>query len=321
MRTFDRRSFLRTTALGTAAAALRASALVGPAAAKEPAKGTIIDTHTHFYDPTRPQGVPWPPKEDKLLYRPVLPKHYKALTRDHRVTGTVVVEASLWVEDNQWLLDLAAKDPVIVGFVGRLTPGADDYRGHLKRFAKNPLFRGLRLGAEELKAGLGRGRFIDDVKLLAEHDLELDVIGSPEMLPNVVRLAGLLPDLRVVINHVAGVPIDGKAVPADWHKDMQAAAKTRRVYCKVSGLVEATGRKDGDAPKDVGFYRPVLDVLWDVFGEDRLIYGSNWPVSEGFASYATVQGFVAEYFQAKGEAATEKVFWRNALAAYKWVQR
>jgi len=304
-----------------AGAALGASMLADAATAKEPAKGTIIDTHTHFYDPTRPEGVPWPPKDDKLLYRPVLPKHYKALTSDLKVTGTVVVEASPLVEDNQWVLDLAAKEPIIVGFVGHLTLGSDDFRGHLKRFAKNPLFRGLRIGAADLKPGLDRDRFMKDVKLLVDNDLELDIIGGPDMLPDVTRLARLVPELRVVINHVAGVPIDGKAVPADWHKGMQAAAKQRRVYCKVSALVESTGRKDGDAPKDVRFYKPVLDALWDVFGEDRLIYGSNWPVSERYASYATVQGLVAEYFRAKGEAATEKVFWRNALAGYKWVQR
>ena len=70
----------------------------------------IIDTHTHFYDPTRPQGVPWPPKENQLLYRTVLPADAQALAAPVGVTGTVVVEASAWLEDNQWILDLAAND-------------------------------------------------------------------------------------------------------------------------------------------------------------------------------------------------------------------
>ena len=71
----------------------------------------IIDTHTHFYDPTRPEGVPWPPADNELLYRTVLPEHHRALAVPEGVTGTVVVEASAWLADNQWILDLAADDP------------------------------------------------------------------------------------------------------------------------------------------------------------------------------------------------------------------
>ena len=71
----------------------------------------VVDTHTHFYDPSRPQGVPWPPKSETTLYRTVLPAEFQKLAEPQGVKGTVVVEASAWVEDNQWVLDLAANDP------------------------------------------------------------------------------------------------------------------------------------------------------------------------------------------------------------------
>ena len=87
----------------------------------------IIDTHTHFYDPFRPQGVPWPEKDDEILYRRALPEDYKALAVPEGVTGTVMVECSPWVEDNQWVLDLAATDPFIVGLVGHLEPDDPDF--------------------------------------------------------------------------------------------------------------------------------------------------------------------------------------------------
>jgi L-fuconolactonase len=318
MRLENRRRFLKASAAAIAGAVAGESWLSQAAGAEEPAKMEIVDTHTHFYDPTRPQGVPWPAKDDKLLYRRVLPEDYRQLTKPHGVTGTVVVEASPWVEDNQWVLSLAAKNPIIVGVVGRLTPGTDDFRKHLERFSKNSRFRGLRLGVGELKKGLGEDRFVKDLKLLTEDDLELDAIGGPDLLPEVVRLAGLLPDLRVVINHVSGVPIDGKAPPRAWLDGVREAAKRRQVYCKVSGLAEATGKSNGDAPKDVAFYKPVLDALWEAFGEDRLIYGSNWPVSERFATYGTVQAVVSDYFRGKGKTAVAKFFAGNAKAAYKW---
>lgn len=321
----DRRTFLKTALTGLAGAAfgpgsIESSLLAGNGDRAANA-GTIIDTHTHFYDPTRPQGVPWPDKSEKRLYRRVRPEDYRALPKPQPVRGTVVVEASAWVEDNAWILELADRDPFIVGFVGHLYPGTDAFRGHLKRFAANRLFRGIRVGGDQLSQGLDQPRFVADLKALTTHDLELDVNGPPATLPDVARLARKIPELRMVINHVANLRIDGKAPPTDWLQGMRAAANHPHVFCKVSGLVEGSSHSDGTASRDVEFYRPVLDAIWGAFGEDRLVYGSNWPVSELFASLATVQGIVHSYFSAKGKSAEEKVFGKNAQAAYKWLNR
>ncbi len=89
----------------------------------------------------------------------------------------------------------------------------------------------------------------------------------------------------------------------------------------MSGLVEGTGRSDGTAPRDVEFYRPVLDAMREMFGPERLIYASNWPVSERFAPLGTVQGIIADYFRSHGRRAEEHVFSKTAHAAYKWVRR
>jgi predicted TIM-barrel fold metal-dependent hydrolase len=313
--------------LAAASAALPSVAVIAHASSSDAtaldgrSSHPVIDCHTHFYDPARPEGVPWPNKDDKVLYRRVLPEHFKDLARPLGVTGTVVVEASPWVEDNQWVLDLAKDDPFIVGLVGHLKPGGDEFAEHLNRFAKNCLFRGIRISSGDLLKGLEQGSFIADLKRLADNDLELDVNGGPDMPQVVARLTERLPELRVVINHMANVRIDGKAVPAGWLEGMQAAAKNRRVFCKVSALVEGAMPRQDNAPAELDFYLPMLDAVWDAFGEDRLIFGSNWPVSERFASFGTVLQIVREYFQSKGNAITEKFFWRNAMAAYKWVKR
>ncbi len=152
-------------------------------------------------------------------------------------------------------------------------------------------------------------------------DLSLDLLGSPAMLPDVVKLAKTLPSLRIIIDHVANVKNDGSPPDSAWEEGMKTAAQHRNVHCKVSGLVEGTGRREGNAPKETAFYQPVLDTIWREFGAERLIYGSNWPVSERFASLHTVQRIVTDYFAAKGQAATDKVFWQNARTFYKWVQR
>lgn len=281
----------------------------------------IVDTHTHFYDPERPQGVPWPGKDDKSLYRRVLPEHFAAFARPLGVTGTVVVEASPWVEDNQWVLDLAAKDPFVLGLVGNLTPGTSAFAGHLKRFAANPFFRGIRVNSGPLKTGLESAEYLSDIKLLADADLELDINGGPELLLLVDRLASKLPGLRIVINHLANVKIEGPKLNDDWLMGMKAASGHSNVFLKVSALVESAARDGRQAPKDSGYYAPILESVWQRFGEDKLIYGSNWPVSDRAGDYATVLKIVTDFFQTKGSVAVEKFFARNAKAAYKYADR
>jgi L-fuconolactonase len=118
------------------------------------------------------------------------------------VTGTVIVEASAWLEDNQWLLDLAKDDPFIVGVVGRLSPGEMGFAENVKHFARNPLYRGIRISSKVL-GGLLEGGQLADLQLLADLDLSLDV-GGPEVLP----LAGVEGDLSTVITDLIGESFD-----------------------------------------------------------------------------------------------------------------
>ena len=166
----------------------------------------------------------------------------------------MVVKASPWLEDNQWALDLAAHEPFIVGFVGTLPVGTKEFAGHLNRFAANKLFRGIRLRDRKLEGTLDNPVFLNDLKLLADHDLSLDMVGGREILPFADRLAKEMPKLRIIIDHLAGVVVDGKEPPADWVKDMRAMARRPNIYCKLSGFVEVAGRSNGSAPGDVEFY-------------------------------------------------------------------
>jgi predicted TIM-barrel fold metal-dependent hydrolase len=287
---------------------LCAAALSSGVRAAAPSR--IVDTHVHFYDPRRPQGVPWPPKNDRLLYKPVLPPEYTTLVQPLGVTGAIVVEASPWLDDNQWLLDLAKDHPVIVGVVGNLQ--SDGFARNLGRFARNPLFRGIRLGGGALARELRNG----NLRLLAEADLSLDAIGNAAMLQTLVTVSDELPELRIAINHMP-------AEPAGWVADPSARAAARelaqrpRVYAKVSGVL---GRVDDTVSTDPSDYRAALDEIRDMFGPDRVMYGSNWPVSDRLAPYAAVLNVVRKYFTAAGADAAEKYFWRNSGACYKWTR-
>lgn len=276
----------------------------------------ILDTHTHFYDPTRPEGVPWPPKANAQLYRPVLPDEFARLTRPLGVTGTVVVEASTREDDNQWLLDLAVRGSPVLGVVGHLKPGKPGFADHLARYSPRRLLRGIRAGTWEGPLRPEDAATLRDLRLLAERGLSLDVNVSTPGLPGIAIIARAVPDLRIILNHCANVRIDGQAPPAAWLAGLDACAAERNVVMKVSGLVEGTGRTDGTAPADVAYYRPTLDAVWSRFGGERVVFGSNWPVCTRFASYATVLGIVRTYVEAKGTTAARAYFSGNATRVY-----
>jgi L-fuconolactonase len=308
----------RRSLLHQSAAAAIAVSLSSSSATDSAQDIPIVDTHTHFYDPERKEGIPWPGKGDKLLYRPVLPAEFVKLTKPLGVTGTIVVEASPWLEDNQWLLDLAKEEPVILGIIGNVNLGGEHSRKQIRSFARNRLYRGIRINVGDLKKGLSQGDYIRDLTELALLHLILEVNGGPDTPAVVADLAQKIPSLTICINHCGNVKIDGKEPPADWLAGMKAAAEHEHVFCKVSALVEGTGERLGDAPRDVAYYTPVLDALWKIWGENRLIYGSNWPVSVRSASYETVLGIVRDYFGKRSRAVQEKFFAGNAQKAYRW---
>jgi L-fuconolactonase len=309
----SRRQFLQYAGVSFPAASVFARPELSIAAS---AAIPVIDTHTHFYDPTRSQGVPWPPGTDPLLYKPHLPEHFRTLTEKHGVIGTVVVEASGWIQDNQWILDLAKENSVIVGFIGNLEPGKPEFAGHLKRFSANPIFRGLRLNGRIVARNLGQTAFEDDLRRLADRQLTLDLVGDTQMLPDVERVANLVPGLRIVIDHLPFRNWDGDATTA--RRALTSIADLPNVYAKISNVVR---RVDGRIVEDAEFYRPGLDMLWELFGPDRAMFGSNWPVSNRVAPYAGVYKVLADYFSTKERSEAEKFFWKNSQAAYQWKTR
>ena|SRR5579863_8338158 len=294
-----------------------------PVATARAASIPIIDTHIHLFDPRRPQGVPWPEKENAVLYQPALPGRYRKIATPLGIVGAIEVEASPWLEDNQWVLDIAAKDKIIVGTVGDMEPGKPQFRKHLERFHGNPLFLGIRLGNlwnRDLGADLAKPDFVSGVKALEEAGLEVDIANpTPALISDVVRLTDRVPNLRVVIDHLPQMERPAEPPASSAHQGpLRELGKRPQVYVKVS---EVLRRVDGRVTEDLTFYRPRLDELWEIFGEDRVIYGSDWPNSDLWGPYPKVLRVVREYFTAKGPAIAEKFFWKNSIAAYRWVKR
>ena len=297
-------------------------------AAEPPLPPPVIDTHTHFYDPTRPEGVPWPGKGGDL-YRPVLPAEWQTLVKPLGVTGTVVVEASSWLEDNQWLLDLAARHDRerlpgmlgIVGVVGNLPLGDPTCGASIDRFAKQKLYRGIRVNGDKLLAGLADNTSTGDIGRLADHDLSIDINGG-KVFDAAAAAAAKFPSLRIIVNHMGNTPVSDKGPLPEWRESIKLAAQHPNVFMKVSAMAEnaAHTMRLKKAPLDPAFYVPWLDAAWAAFGEKRLMYGSNWPVSDKASSYAEVLDIVKPYVARKGPEAQRWFYAEASRAAYRWVE-
>ncbi|MBR90877.1 MAG: hypothetical protein CMO66_06370 [Verrucomicrobiales bacterium] len=275
----------------------------------------IIDTHIHLYDTSRDGGVPWPPEDDDVLYRPTLPRHFDEVCRKNGVSATVIVEASGLVKDNQWVLDLVAHNPRrYIGLVGNLPIGTPEFAGHLERLAADKRYVGIRMRERPGGDAFFTDAVWRDLRLLAEKGLVLDVLLANFSLEDIVLVAGKVPELKIMINHVTGLIITGVPAEAAWATKVREAARFPNVHCKVSGIFQRSGKMP--APKELSYYAPIFEVVWEAFGEDRIIYGSNWPVTDRGGEYHEQLSIIREFFAPKGNEVLEKLFWKNAVKFY-----
>ena len=235
--------------------------------------------------------------------------------------GAVVVECSPLVEDNQWVLDVSADDPAIVGLVGFLDAGKPGFGNHLERFASNPLFRGIRYGdlwGRNLGDQLSNPQFVKDMGLLSSADLSLDTANpNLDLLEAMLRLSDRVPSLRMIVDHLPKIKVP--AGQGDrYGRILRELAARPQIFVKISAVLDFIG---GEVSYDLQDYRSIIDEIADAFGQDRVLYGSDWPNSEGWGTYAQVFRIVQQYFSDKGVSAQEKYFRLNSKAAYRWIER
>lgn len=282
----------------------------------------VIDSHIHLFDVSRPQGVPWPPRNSPI-FKTALPERFRRLATPHGVVGAIEIECSPWLADNQWVLDIAAKDPIIVATVGDLEPGKPDFRKQLDRLQRNPIFRGIRYGNiwdRDLNREVSNPAFVEDLKYLAASGLVLDTANpDPTLIHAVVRLSDRIPNLKIIVDHLPELrPPQAPAAQRACEADLQLLGQRPQVFAKLSGIVERVG---GHVPLDLAFYQDRLDHIWEIIGPDRLLYGSDWPNSDQWAGYSDVFRLAQAFISTKGLANMEKFYWKNSLRAYSWVKR
>ena len=312
----DRRSLLK----GVCAAAVVASA---PVFAQRTINSiSIIDTHIHLFDPRRPQGVPYKSSPKSPTYtKGAFPRGYKRLAGPMGAVGAIAVEASPWVEDNLWLLEACADWDIMVGAVGNLKPEDAAFPEYLDRYHRNRLFRGIRYGNlwdYDIVGQSKRREFLAGLELLARADLVLDIANPRlDLLEAVVRINDAVPDLRIVIDHLPALEPSAETVP-HYSALLKELHGRPNVYCKLSSVIHDVAGRVSTKLTD---HKSRLDWLTEIFGEDRVLFGSDWPNSDVTTSIANVFQIMKEYYASKPRESAEKYFWKNSWRAYKWIPR
>jgi L-fuconolactonase len=270
-----------------------------------------IDAHQHFwrYDPVRDA---WITEEMGVIRRNFLPADLAVLLEASGVDGTVAVQADQSEEETAFLLDLAETHPFILGVVGWLDLRADDLRKRLEHFCQWRTFRGLRHIAQvEPDDFLSRAEVIRGVAALGDFDLTYDILVYPRQLPAALELVRALPEQPFVVDHIAK-PSIAEQVLEPWASRMRELSAHPNVWCKVSGMV-TEAKWDTWKPDN---FRPYLDLVFDAFGPERLMFGSDWPVCLLAGGYRQVLDLVQDYCRHLSAEEEAAVFGSNAIAFY-----
>jgi L-fuconolactonase len=235
-----------------------------------------IDSHQHFWIVGK-FDYPWMSPKLGVLYRDYLPRDLAPLLHENGIDKSIVVQASPTVAETDWLLELAAEHDFIAGVVGWLDVEAKDFPKQFERYRRNPRFIGIRPAVEFIPddAWLATPRVIESLKVVEAADFPFDLIVWPRHLTTVLRMLEEVPRLRCVVDHLAKPGVETKQFES-WRKQIARVALHPNVHCKLSGLPSAR-------PSDA---QPLIDHVIGCFGPERVMFGSDWPISLRVGDYA-----------------------------------
>jgi L-fuconolactonase len=309
----ERREFLAGAAAATVAAQSAEAASLNAI--------PIVDTHVHLFDSRRPQGVPYAgsPEWAKEKNGVALPSTYRPYAEPLNIVAAIELEASPWVEDNLWVLEQMETDTMFVGTVGDLEPEKPDFAELFDRFRKSPMFLGIRCGniwGRDVSRQVPDPRFIEGLKRVADAGLVMDTANpTVELMQAMLRISDKVPTLRIVLDHLPSFDPS----PAQ-QKAYEAVLKEIHGRPLINAKLSEIDHK-GNPGRGLAAHKDRLDMLMEIFGEDRVVFGTDWPNSWGTATPAEIVAVARAYFATRTRAAAEKYFWKNSLAIYKWKKR
>ena len=270
-----------------------------------------IDSHHHFwnYDPVKNA---WIDERMKVIRNDYVPEVLEPVLKSANIDGCVSVQADQSEAETDFLLNFAEKNDFIKGVVGWVDLRADNIEDRLAHYSQYALLKGMRhiVQGEPDDFMLG-SEFQNGISHLHEYGLVYDILVFPTQLKASIALAEKFPDQPFVLDHIAKPYIKDKKIDG-WAEEIRILAQNSNVQCKVSGMVTEA---DWSNWKEEDFI-PYLDVVFEAFGVDRIMFGSDWPVCLVASEYNRMMSIVENYISKYSEADKAKVMGGNAISFY-----
>lgn len=274
----------------------------------------VIDAHQHFWQHALPFDYSWQDAPELApIRRDYLPDDLAPLLRAAGVERTVFVQTQHNVEENRWALGLAEQYPFIAGVVGWVDLASGVCEEQLLEFKDHPKFVGVRhiTQDEPDEDFIVRPDVLRGLKVLEKHGVPFDLLFFAQHLRHAPMLARALPELPLVIDHLAKPKIKLREIDA-WARELRAAAAAPNVHCKLSGMItEADWR--AWRPADL---KPYVEVALEAFGPERCLFGSDWPVCELAGGYGQVRDALVESLGPISPSEREQIFGGAAARFY-----
>jgi L-fucono-1,5-lactonase len=268
-----------------------------------------IDAHQHFWLMRNRKGL-WPPPNLTEIHRDFAPHDLEPVLRACGIGGTILVQSLETMDDTDFMLDLADRHSFILGVVGWVDLKAADAAHHIARLAGHPKLKSLRPMLQDI----ADVDWIDDPHLdpaiaaMQKAGLCFDALVMPQHLKALTAFAARHPDLPIVIDHGAKPRIASGEIH-EWREAMAGLAALQNVHCKLSGLLTEAGNR-----RDAVTIKPYAGTLLELFGPERLIWGSDWPVLNLAGNYEGWLAMCRDFVPAHHHDA---VFGANADRFYK----
>jgi len=272
----------------------------------------IVDAHQHFWDPARGDYGWLTP--DNPIHRLFSADDLQPLMAQAGVDATIIVQAAPTLAESDYMLDIARNTPWILGVVGWIDLEAADAVKEVQRRAGDPLFLGVRPMLQDLADPnwILQAKLAPVLNAIATEGLVFDALILPDQIAVITELAKRHPQLSIVLDHAAKPQFGDADAMAKWVSEIEKLAVLPNVTCKVSGLLtelKAGGSRD-DIVRAVG-------VLFDLFGRERLLWGSDWPVLTLAGNYQDWFELVRETVMAKDSGAVDAIMGGNTLRIYR----
>lgn len=273
----------------------------------------MIDSHHHLWNYSV-AAYPWIPAGSPLAQNQLIPE-LEAVTSSSGVTGTVVVQARQVVEESDFLLSLADQTDRIRAVVGWVPLVDENVSGQLERLSRHPKFKAVRhVLQEEPDEYFLRDDFHRGLSQLPEYGLSYDLLIFQRQLSVATQLVDRQPNLPIVLNHIAKPEARNGRIESAWRDGMKELAKRDNVIgVKFSALLTEFPEGEGDADTVAAYFHETLEI----FGSDRVMFGTDWPVCLLRTSYRDWADTVCKLTERLSENERKAILTENARRAYR----